>query len=103
MQTQKSQEIRNVLQNPVDPEPMLTCFLWATPSWFNRAKSLFGVKKSLHRFTQFTRACPPMDAAAVVVAPPRRRRIVLVAINGCLAIMQAHAVPMVLRAAHQTP
>ena len=72
MQTQKSQEIRNVLQNPVDPEPMLTCLLWATPSGFNQAKSLFGVKKSLHRFTQFTRACPPMSYSRRSVDPPAR-------------------------------
>ena len=38
----------------------MTCLLWATPSGFNQAKSLFWVKKSLHSLHKFTPACPPM-------------------------------------------
>ncbi len=54
-QTHKSQQFRNVLQNPVDPGPIFTWLLRAAHSWFNQVKSLFGVKKvypglhSLHR------------------------------------------------------
>jgi hypothetical protein len=55
MQTHKSQQFRNVLQNLVDPGPIFTWLLRAAHSWFNQVKSLFGVKKvysglhSLHR------------------------------------------------------
>ncbi len=54
MQTHKSQQFWNVLQNPVDPGLIFTCLLRAAHSWFNQMNSLFGVKKSLLRFTQFT-------------------------------------------------
>jgi hypothetical protein len=60
MQTHKSQQFRNVLQNPVGPGPIFTWLLRAAHSWFNQVKSLLGVKTSLLRFTQFTQACPPM-------------------------------------------
>ncbi len=65
MQTHKYQRFRNVLQNPVDAGPIFTWLLCAAHSWFNQGKSLFGVKKGLLRFTQFTQACPPVAAKAV--------------------------------------
>jgi hypothetical protein len=61
IQTHKSQQFRNVLQNPVDPGPSFTWLLRAAHFWFNQVKSLLGVKKSLLSFTQFTQACPPME------------------------------------------
>ncbi len=45
MQIHKSQQFRNVLQNPVDPEPIFAWLLSAAHSWFNQVNSLFGVKK----------------------------------------------------------
>ena len=51
MQTHKSQQFRNVLQNPVEPEPIFTWLLRAAHSWFNQVKSLFGGQKCLLRFT----------------------------------------------------
>ncbi len=59
--THKSQQFRNVLQNPVDPGPILHAYYVQHNSWFNQTKSLFGVKKSLLSLSQFSRVCPPMS------------------------------------------
>jgi hypothetical protein len=61
MQTHKSQQFRKVLQNPLVTLPILMFYLSAAHSWFNQVKSLFGVKKSLLRFTQFIYTDLPPD------------------------------------------
>ncbi len=66
MQTHKSQQFRNVLQNPVELGPIFTCLSRAAHFWVNQAKSLFGGQKSLLSLSQFSRVCPPMYASVPV-------------------------------------
>ncbi len=70
MQTHKSQQFRNVLQNPLVTLPILIFLLRATHSWFNELQSgevtFWGQKKFTQVYTIYT-GLPPDDGYTVYI------------------------------------